>query len=862
MRLRVPACRQTLIYAHACCVMRAAMTPLCLKSSELGDARRAGGAMTASMSMCTFLRAGQPAAKLKKQWEKDAPLPLALGGTMAPLSFGAEEKETRAKTLHSGAKVTSLCCLTMLGHEMSLPSIGVDENQVEALGRRFFTKSVAPVSGVGPEGQGGETPSQEAPDIGLGKADGDAQSFWGQCRVHFPSSWPDKCVIPISVSDPNAITPGRLRILCMDEMVLAFWKFVGYAQHLLVMAESEENKDKTKQNAAKVASRKAVVEAARRLQRNVPFTLIYCENEQARYVEALSLREDVESLREHIALTGWQRCVIAGSKRDELRTSLRRNVRAEEVAQALARVRWSAGREMGSDVAEKLIVVYDKCAGQQSIIECISQGQHRLGKRSPFDEWTKLLIIVQRTVSVDDTVWVMQYMIHDQATAKTDSFSKAELLKKHGPIMVYLLRKRVLEGLAAAFIAPAQQVAKQMSSNNPGLTSTGEHLAEFHKRFESVQKYMEATHQANSAVGQFLPSWCGVTLARLMRHVFEGVKDKLLVAVLLKPPKGGFPAIKYDHLCKLDGFQQPIDEIAKLYGAWASSVSSEEEQPHVSVQDHDSSGGLGGGEAPSKDGGESANMPLVKKEISQMAEDSRVAYVGIAPVGGSVLATVQLIQASSTYQLTNQKHMCYLYTVPCSWDLPQEQGREAARRARPVRLIPEDFANFCEVVDRLVSASNESYAVVLVGKSTRQGSGLMVEAGLLSENMIVSTMRDKTKISGMRVKRFRLQYEGFAGTYKRGISGVISETMFFFYRGSWPSKRTPATRGEFGGSTWDDCWNNVPIMEDLAPFVVPYDLKQCVFEEHSRYPNIIYVADFGCFGHVSGPAPSSNTCFA
>ena len=792
--------------------------------------------MTASMSMCTFLRAGQLAAKLKKQWEKDAPLPVALGGTMAPLSFGVEETETRAKTLHSGAKVTSLCCLTMLGHEMSLPSIGVDESQVEALGRRFFTKSVAPVAGVVSEGQGGETPSQDTPDIELGKAAGlDAQSFWGQRQVHFPISWPDKCIIPISVPDPSAITPGRLRILCMDEMVLAFWKFVGYAQHLLTMAENEEKKEKTTQNAEKVASRKAVVEAARRLQRNVPFTLMYCENEQARYVEALSLREDVESLREHIALTGWQRCVIAGSKRDELRTSLKRNVRAEEVAQALARVRWSAGREMGSEVAEKLIVVYDKCAGQQSIVGCISEGQQRLGKRSPFDEWTKLLIIVQRTVSVEDTVWVMQCMIHDQATAKTDSFSKAELLKKHGPVMVYLLRKRVLEGLAAAFIAPAQQVAKQMSSNNRGLASTGEHLADFHKKFESVQKYMEATHQANSAVGQFLPSWCGVTLARLMRQVFEGAKDKLLVAVLLKPPKGGFLAIKYEHLCKLDGFQQPIDEIAKLYSAWASSMT-EEEQPLVSVQDQDSSGGLVGGEAQSKSGGESANVPLddIKKEISQMAEDSRVAYVGIAPVGGSVLATVQLIQASSTYQLTNQKHICYLYTVPCSWDLPQEQGRGGCRRARPVRLIPEDFANFCEVVDRLVSASNECYAVVLVGKSARQGSGLMVEAGLLSENLIVSTMRDKTKSSGMRVKRFRLQYEGFAGSIKRGISGVISETMFFFYRGSWPSKRTPAARGEFGGSTWDDCWNNVPIMEDLAQFVVPYDLKQCVFEECSR----------------------------
>ena len=248
-------------------------------------------------------------------------------------------------------------------------------------------------------------------------------------------SWPDKCTVPISVSDPG--NPGRLRILCLDEMVLAFWKFVGYAQRLLQMAESElqqaANEEQKRIPKTIVASRKAVVEAARRLQRNVPFSLMYCVSEQARYVEALSLREDIETMREHIALIGWQRCVIVGSKRDELRTSLKRSVRAEEVSQALAGVRWSAGREIGPEVAEKLLSLYDKCAGQQMIIDCISHAQQQLGKRSPFEEWSKLLIIAQKTASTQDTLWVMQCMIHDQVTMKTDSFSKAELMKKTWP---------------------------------------------------------------------------------------------------------------------------------------------------------------------------------------------------------------------------------------------------------------------------------------------------------------------------------------------------------------------------------------------------------------------------------------------
>ena len=77
-----------------------------------------------------------------------------------------------------------------------------------------------------------------------------------------------------------------------------------------------------------------------------------------------------------------------------------------------------------------MLLLYDKCAGQQAILECISHGQQRLGKASPFDEWSKLAIVVQRAPILEDMVWVMENMIHDQETSKIDTFSKAELSKK------------------------------------------------------------------------------------------------------------------------------------------------------------------------------------------------------------------------------------------------------------------------------------------------------------------------------------------------------------------------------------------------------------------------------------------------
>lgn len=70
---------------------------------------------------------------------------------------------------------------------------------------------------------------------------------------------------------------------------------------------------------------------ARALARNVPFSISYLQSEEARYQEALSLREDVEILREYTGLTGWMRIIIVGSKRDDLRSSFRRSVKPEEV---------------------------------------------------------------------------------------------------------------------------------------------------------------------------------------------------------------------------------------------------------------------------------------------------------------------------------------------------------------------------------------------------------------------------------------------------------------------------------------------------------------------------------------------------
>lgn len=115
------------------------------------------------------------------------------------------------------------------------------------------------------------------------------------------------------------------------------------------------------------------------------------------------------------------------------------------------------------------------------------------------------------------------------------------------------------------------------------------------------------------------------------------------------------------------------------------------------------------------------------------------------------------------------------------------------------------------------------------GTSSLQG--LAVEAGVAVEQKVIDIVREKAKTAPMRCKRFRLGHIPSDGTLRRGVNGVMSETMFFLYRGQWPSKLEPRLRPSLGGSTWDDTWNNASTMCLPAYTHVPYELKAVLFDD-------------------------------
>ena len=51
--------------------------------------------------------------------------------------------------------------------------------------------------------------------------------------------------------------------------------------------------------------------------------------------------------------------------------------------------------------------------------------------------------------------------------------------------------------------------------------------------------------------------------------------------------------------------------------------------------------------------------------------------------------------------------------------------------------------------------------------------------------------------------------------------------MFWFWHGIWTSKRAVVARSNFGGTTWDDSWTNVPLAQ-------PSDLTKA--KQPGEYP--------------------------
>ena len=154
------------------------------------------------MNYLPYLQNNSAGGRIRKEWSKDTPLPVAEGGTteaVTPSKYLAFEPHFR-----QGGTLTGLVCLTDLNNDFDSKTVVQDGLQIEKLARILFT-----------DGQAAEADPKDLLN----------DEWYNKHNTVFPRSFSEKETIPVIVRDLSRM-PASWRMLGMCELVCAFWKTV------------------------------------------------------------------------------------------------------------------------------------------------------------------------------------------------------------------------------------------------------------------------------------------------------------------------------------------------------------------------------------------------------------------------------------------------------------------------------------------------------------------------------------------------------------------------------------------------------------------------------------------------------------
>ena len=379
-----------------------------------------------------WLKSGSEGNQLKKDWSKDTPLTLAQGGSLP--AFSASDFTAYEAHFRSGKTMTALATLAWFSNDLSNPRFLLQATQIEKLARKTYTAG------------GGDDPALSNPGI--------TADYYDRHSTLIPPSWPEKYIVPVVVRDLSK-APQRLRILALDEFVLAFWKMADRLKTCERQAARalEEDKENAQKQQALEGWQKLLTQA-RALHNNVPICLIYADSDAVAYDLSLRKREEVEDLREFCGINGWNRVVTIGRKRDQLRRDKAPHSK-EDVSAALSHIKWGIGREVTPSSVQAALTMYDKVNPLSGVEVLIHESFGLWGRASPFEDPTRLNHIL-KSGSKDELIWVLQTIIEEKKYGRrSENYSCAELARKASPLGIMKLRRLAIVGLIETLIERA-----------------------------------------------------------------------------------------------------------------------------------------------------------------------------------------------------------------------------------------------------------------------------------------------------------------------------------------------------------------------------------------------------------------------
>ena len=121
--------------------------------------------------------------------------------------------------------------------------------------------------------------------------------------------------------------------------------------------------------------------------------------------------------------------MVIGTKRDELRNA---NVGCspQHVSVALSSIVWSAGNVPTPPIVEQRIAIWNRMGQDEAVKAILLLQQAYYGRDSPFDEYSKVTLMINAFKSNADLAWCAQTMVIERVLGKSDNYSKTELENK------------------------------------------------------------------------------------------------------------------------------------------------------------------------------------------------------------------------------------------------------------------------------------------------------------------------------------------------------------------------------------------------------------------------------------------------
>ena len=146
---------------------------------------------------------------------------------------------------------------------------------------------------------------------------------------------------------------------------------------------------------------------------------------------------------------------------------------------------------------------------------------------------------------------------------------------------------------------------------------------------------------------------------------------------------------------------------------------------------------------------------------------------------------------------------------------------------------------FVKTVHQIITGASKSYAAVIVSQTRSGGSGLSAQAGLTGVAGVIDVFRAEEaadRKNGVQrepwqVKHFVAIQSGSTQQLQRSVGGKLATSVLFFYRGEWPAKMKVRRRQHLTGTTWDDVFPDVPVVQTNALRSVPKSLQALIMAD-------------------------------